>query len=414
MHYQPRTIMPENTQRKWNALANVGVGLSFIAAIFTGASHFKTFQHFIQKNVTPEMWLRITKNGSKKLSDRGWQLVGLAGIFQGINRYETAANTNQPSKQVGSILNTIQMVAYLFSSHWIVQSLTFLKGAFLYAGEKNDIDNSNHPDRRREWETSRITKPLLAGEYSKLPKEFASAGKFIIHDIQNAFSKEHWQALAKTTHYNKKDWLTPQSYQSALGMQASFASFVAYIASSLLPIKSSLFNSFKDATNLFAVSIPQTPLVLRAWENRDQIDGKLVLAGAPLIVLGRVFQVKPQTEALGSMGPVGDALKGKGLALNSQKYLSLITEMRNLYTLSKENPYLTAEMILDMLTTAPDIIDQLQLKMGQPRLRFLLKLLKQATIEYKHSGTTLQEFLAPILEIQEHSLSPFQITKNPN
>lgn len=399
MHNHPKTTLPQDAQKKWNRLASVGVGTTILGALLLISSNVKAAQRFILRNISDKTWQKIIKNGNKTLADRAWQIIGIGGLMQGVNRYETAANTNQPSKLVAALTGTTQAFGFLFSSGWILQAVGFLTAALLYMGEQNDIENSNHPDKRREWDLSRINQSFKNHTFLK---ESASAAHFIADDFKHAFSADHWRNL-KTNGLTRNTFETPQSYQSALGVQFSLVSLGFYtvmntIAKPLKGISDKALLYSMNITNILGSLIPQFPVFTRALENRDQVDGKLVLTGSPMISAGRFFQMIPAWKFLGGLGFVGDAVKGKGLALNSQKYLALLNQMRAIHTLTQRDPYITATTILNMMSTSPDIMNQLRQQMGQPRLDFFIQLLKKAENEYQLNGTSLNAYLTPLLE----------------
>lgn len=319
-------------------------------------------------------------------------------FFQGLNGYQTAVNTRQPSLIANAILRDLIALTGIIYPRNVIFSFWPLVLVLYSAGKLRDIDNSNHPERRQDFDFRRLTRFLSRRPLSdeqKMPsfrQELNHFGHFIGNDLRNAFSLKSWQTL-KQTYRDRKAWETPQPYQAALGAQASGASWIATILGMALKrpaltwAGSSLF--FMGTVLLFI------PLYLRAWQNRADWDGKLVLFGMPLEIAGNLFmpQYTKNLVHLNGLEGIGGTMVVRGLTLNSRHYRAFVDLLDALQAQAAQNPKLTAGVILQAFQSNPNTLKHLQKRMGESRVVYLSNLLQRAEQARLMHGTTLAAFL---------------------
>jgi hypothetical protein len=134
----------------------------------------------------------------------------------------------------------------------------------------------------------------------------------------------------------------------------------------------------------------------RAWQNRKEWDGKLVMAGIPLVLAGTMFQ--PQFVGkwpyLMGLSGVGGCMLVRGLTLNSRKYRKEVDLFNSLRNQSIRNPSLTAAAVLQSISSNPEYLKLLKKRIGSHRTEYFMDLMRQAEEAQNSRKIPLASFLA--------------------
>jgi len=298
-----------------------------------------------------------------------------------------------------------------FPHNKLIWTLSGLKATLFNAGKQNDIANNNSPLERREWDLKYLKNSLFGIQdssmawpftyFNHLLVTFNNVGRFIKQDLKNAFTITPWKMFQ--AQYNQKDnWVKPQPYLSALSTQLSLCTWLFNMAGILL--KKPVFFKTGIPLAMLADSFWYISITNRAWENKTDMDGLLVLAGSPLALAGFPFQptITQKYFFLHGLEMMGSALVCRGVALNSKKYGYFVNTLKSLAAQAQCNPALSATDILAQLKTHPDETAMLEQKMGKSRFHIFMNTLYQAHRAHLETKQSLSDFLAPIAASSNH------------
>lgn len=337
----------------------------------------------------------------KAFSKKLWQLSSLAGLLMLTSNYQTSINTQQPSKLLATGIFAVGYLGHFLKPNALFQICPFLGSVFWFAGERNDIVNSNHPQYRREWDLKRLfQKPAASKE--TVDARVASVIGFMGTDLKRTFSFEPWREWAKRF-FKKSDWTIPQAYQTALGAQLNLISSLGILAllamnqRTTAAMKISLNTILKISAALGSI-MTFLPLAARANQNRQEIDGAMTLAGIPLCIAARTVLASPFLNHWKGIGALGSGFVTEGKRQNSKKYRAFVDYVKTLHGQALVQPNLTAQDVLRNLALNPQEEARLKRSMGQTRVDFLKNLLLAAPQNQKARHLTLAQYLTPFIQ----------------
>lgn len=301
----------------------------------------------------------------------------------------------------------------------LLRGINFMGTGLWITGERNDIENSLHPDRRREMDfrglglyfSRRNLKTFINGTtsgkqqlYQSFKNDFGNFFRYVVQDIRYTCSLKPWQSLLNSKSRQLLS-TTPQPYQSALSSQLFLATALSVMLAALLKCFSgsrlaryaSLIQTGAQWTIFIALLLQQLPQLMRAWQMRDQKENRMLLAGIPTAIVGRTLLLSKNFLALSGLNGIGSVLVSKGLAENSQKYRRFISYLQSIQAEAARNPEMTAQNVLSALCQEKRL-QQLEQDFGKTRVRFLLQTLGQAQQAQRTKGLPLAAFLAPIAQ----------------
>lgn len=336
-------------------------------------------------------------------------------FVQGINIYQTAVNSKQPSLFVQAILRDSLSLAGIFWPKDILYSLYSLAGVFFCLGKQNDIENNIHPESRRDWDIKRLNRFILPDRQGHVKhnnhtfsQELLSFTHFIRDDFKENFSSKHWKTLL-SSFKAKESWTKPQSYLNGIASQFTLLSLIMNMGG-LLGKKSNLLKWSTIPLTLGAL-LNTIPLFTRSWQNKRELDGQLVIGGSPLGIIGAIFQPQffPKLFFLNGLSGIGGPMFVKGLELNSKRYRAMVDEIEWIHQLALQNPTLKASDILAHFNGSPSDLNTLQKRIGRSRVTYILKLLQRADQIAKSKGVNLAEFMSK----DEYKKDPHQMIDAP-
>lgn len=358
--------------------------------------------------------LNHPKMNRDALERLAWKIIGYGGLLQMIDRYKTAINTKQPSIFLSEVMCMLMAIGFIVKpKNVIVRSIGFIAGALWLAGKRNDIGNSVDLAHRREWDMSRLL-PFSEQDtdqeaYTKrLKNELSSAGRFIWKDLKDTLSINPLNIFKPDK--PKDYWKTPQADQLAIGAQFSLLAGLTAQINPLLPGGSMAAKGLQILNKsgaLISEFANRTPVTLRAWENRHEPDGWLILMSTPIQIVGRLFQTSSNYGHLNSLLNLGSAISTKGLLINSQKRMEMLNYLKSLHSLAVESPDLTAASVRESIEKDSALRKQMQQTMGELCVTFILDTLKQA----EQSKLPLTSCLESILASESPSTKPKTPTK---
>jgi hypothetical protein len=337
------------------------------------------------------------------------KLFYFGAFFQGINAYQTAINTRQPSLITNALLNDILTVIGIFRPSKLVFLLNSTLGVLYAIGKKTDIENNNHPENIREWNFGRLTRFFRedhSSGTSSFWRELLDFFRFMGQDVKNAFSLDSWRALMRN-YREPESWKTPQSYQNALASQCLAASF--FICLFGMKAKNSLWTLTAGGISLLGSVLLRIPIFLRGCQNRDELDGKLVMTGVPLTLVGGFFQPQfiSKLPSLRGLAWLGNPMIMRGLSLNSKSYRKEVELFDSLRQESLHNPKLTAAVILQALHSNPEQLALLKKSIGTHRAEYFMGLMWKAEEAKNRLGVPLALFLSKPSGSEKTSQSVF-------
>lgn len=390
--------MPASHKNKaTEQIGTVGVALGFLsgAAMLLSpflAKHPKTLASTLlhRKPASLHQHWETLLADKKNLEQLCWRGLSVASLLTGMNNYETAKNTKQPSLIISNLLGYLFAIALFIKPKSIfLRSTAFITWSFLAMGKRNDIENGNHPTRRREWDLSRLKKGFYRG-INRYMKELGSFTRFIAGDFKRTFSLKPWKEL--TERYDKKsEWETPQSYQIAISGQLFTLGFLTTFLTERYKTK--------NITPLLVTTggiIYNLPFIVRAWQNRHEIENKAMLASVPISIIGDGFRVSHNFSHLTGLSSTS-GMTSKSVEINSRRYRALLNYIDQLYHFAKENPTIHGQDIYMELQSHPWRIKRLEHELGKRRTEFLLELLHNASVAERTTKITLADYLAPIV-----------------
>lgn len=156
-------------------------------------------------------------------------------------------------------------------------------GLFQGAGKQNDVDNTRHMQNRREWDLARLTSLLSPDRSSWRSRkaELKSFTHYIRQDLKMVFSIKPWKQLAHT-YREKSTWLEPNTYITGIGTQFGLLANTV----SLCSLKAS--KKLQGTLGMLAfpllfinnLAYGKTNMI-RGWQDRTDLDGKLLMAAFP-------------------------------------------------------------------------------------------------------------------------------------
>lgn len=341
----------------------------------------------------------------KAVSDLMKRMCNAGMLLLGINFYQTAVNSRQPSLIANALLRDVLnliMICYpgnfLFSLYTLVQ-------VFFDIGKKTDIDNNNQPGNRREWDFRRLTRFLRPHQISQsgqasFMQELNSFGCYIGNDFRQAFSLRPWKAF-KEKYKEKSGWATPQSYQNALAAQLALGSWIVFQTSNF--VKNARLRLASNTILLLSTVCSTMPMLMRGWQNKDGMDGRLVLAGVPLRWVGELFlpQFTQKWFFLNGLASIGGPLSVRGLALNSERYREEVSALESLYTQAVQHPGIKASDVLKALNPDSDALKRIEQRLGRHRTQFIIETLQDAEQAWQTQNLPLAAFLKPLAQPHE-------------
>jgi len=318
--------------------------------------------------------------------------------LQGINYYQQAVNTKQPSLAINALArDAISLIGRKYPSNFLF-ALFPLAGVFFSMGKRNDIANSNHPEIRREWNIEKLTHRFKArslGQESSQPalrQELGSLWRFVKDDLKLNYSTRPWKEIKQ----NIKDpryWKQPQAALWSITAQTGLVAWMLAVLG--LASKKRVFSNLARL-GMLGSAMGNSATVSRGWQNRDGLDGKLILLGIPLGSFGELFSPRynPRHYFLYGLTSIGGAMMVKGWDLNSKRYRAWVEEIVWLARLAKEHPELTAASVLKHFETTPHEAHLLRKRLGKYRYQYLINLLQTGQQQQTQKGISLAQFLS--------------------
>lgn len=348
------------------------------------------------------LWLEQFLSQQKKVEGFFWRITASAGLFGSLNNYQTAINTKQPTLLANNLSSYIGNTGVLFlPQSTILRSFPLISFMLLAAGKRNDIDNSNHPEYRRELDIKQLQ--AAAPGKGLVSKQLKQVFSFILDDLKLTFSFKPWQELKENWH-NKQNMAKPQPYLTAIAGQLFALSFLAVVT-----VK-------KAAPYLISIAgiVYNLPIFTRAWQNRSEPENKAMLFSIPTSVFGDSFRASPNFGYLAGLSTVS-GITSTSLRINSKRYKAMLDYLDRLYHLASNNPSLKAQDVFVELSSHKPYLKALQQQMGKNRVDFLLKLLHDASLSQRYQNLPLSEYLRPIVypNHQTHSRSLYAHNQKP-
>lgn len=387
---------------KISKVSLTGMSLVNITLLFSPLIAKRAAKLYVRKQAVLPAGSRMlatlkTLSDAKGFQKKLFRLNSLVGLVQLNTNYQTSLNSQQPSKLLGSMTYTLGALRMLIKPSVFNNIISFVGSIFWFAGERNDIENSNHPGQRREWDFKRLLgKRLGSSEQLAELKDFT---RFVATDLRYALSLQPWKELFKG--FGKDDWSVPQSYQTAFASQfngLAWLSTVGLLASdkvgALKAISPALSTIAKTSAGLSAL-VAFLPLGLRAWQSRGEMEGVVTLTGIPLATFSRVTMAAKNLSYLKGVGGIGAPMVNEGKRLSSRKYRAFVNHVKSLHQQAVKNPRLTAQELLTNLQTRPAELKTLEKQIGKVRVEHLRSILQDGVRRQQAENTTLAQFLYP-------------------
>jgi hypothetical protein len=352
------------------------------------------------------LWLEQFLSGQKKVEGLFWRVAAVSGLFGSLNNYQTAINTKQPSLLVNNISSYIGNIGLLlFPQSALLRAFPLVSFMLLATGKRNDIDNSNHPEYRREWDIKRLHttaryKGVTSKQFKNELKEFL---RFIGDDLKQTFSIKPWQEL-KDNWKKKENTTKPQPYLTSIAGQLFALSFIAArTAKKVAPFLIS-----------FGGIVYNLPIYTRAWQNRSEPENRAMLLSIPTSVFGDSFRASPSFSYLAGLSTIS-GVTSISLKINSKRYKAMLDYLDRLYHMASKNPSLKAQDVFVELSSHKPYLKALQQQMGKNRVDFLLELLHDASLFQRYQNLPLSEYLRPIVypSHQTHTRSLYAHNQKP-
>lgn len=341
----------------------------------------------------------LDKEKTLKLAFR---MASIPGLLMYLYNLEIALNTQQPTKVATTLFSMLQVIlGFTMPTSLLQRGFMAVTAGLWSAGERNDIENSLHPERRRELDVREYFSGKAKHQTLHKPVTLSSILQYIGKDLKHVASLQPWKELLQK---DKRELLStqPASYQSALSSQFFLiTSGLIWIAWALErkqapPVKTiSAMQKIAQGTTMAGTLLGVLPLWMRAWQMRDQQDSKFMLFGGPIMALGKSLTYSNKYLYLSGFNGIGGSFWSRGLAGNSQKYDTMLDYLKTLQFESSQHPNLTASDLLNYLNR-PENLQTLQQNIGKTRSKFILKTLLQAQEAYQQNKTPLAIFLAPM------------------
>lgn len=354
------------------------------------------------------------------------RLGAYAALLQLNTGYQVGINTQQPSKSLSSFMGTLTQLGVVLKAEIpYVQTLSYLSSFFWFSGETNDIKNTNNPGHRREYDQRRLLKAFRGEQGKAAPgffQECANAFKFMGKDFKYTLSTAPWQSL-KNSLRDKQDLKTPQPYQTAIGAQLNFVAVITATMAFWAQVREKArakkeneileFAKFKEwppqykklATPFMHVTqgvmvfsiISYLPVLMRALQNKGEIDGALTFVGVPMITASQVLKGTLDIKNLQGLLNMGSPIVNEGKRLNSKKYRAQVNYLSALQAQAQRNPGLKAHHILSYLESHPDELKSMTLLMGDFRMNYILDLLRNGVIRQQTQNISFSDYLSPLI-----------------
>jgi hypothetical protein len=335
-----------------------------------------TFQTFLKKSIFAISLLSASNN-----------------LYMGIQN-------KQPSMFVAGMLDLLLGVLGIrFPGNHYLWTASGLRAALFNSGKYNELANYNHPSYRQEWDIRRLNPFLVRPNGERYTRNLIGFLKFIAADLRQAVSFKPWQQfLGNSLH--KKAWTSPQPELSAINAQLNLTSWL--LATGGLASGKKWIQMMAIPIILTADAIYSLLISTRALQNSKDIDGKLVLVGAPLALAGLAFQpnLTKKYFFLNGMSFLGSALATIGVVFNGKKHGYMVDTLKMLHQQAVGNPNLKASDILSALKRDPKLIKLLQKEMGTNRFLFFLQTLQNANAQ--SSQIPFAQYLNPIAKSYGH------------
>lgn len=364
--------------------------------------------NYISKQSRPTIHSLLKKySDPEKAMETLKRAIHLMALIQLSSNFQISINTEQPNKFLASALYGLRSVFMVIQPNKWSESLNFAGSTFWFAGERNDIENSNHPGQRRGLDIRTLLYTDRQGKTRINRQELTHARHFIADDMKYALSAKPWQELVKNIKH-PTGLNVPKSYQTALGSQFNLFAWLGLFGTLILSRKpgantSRLFKALKAFSQFSAAAsiiIPSIPLASRAWQSRSESDGLMTLLGIPIATASRVALAAPTLNTISGIGGIGQPLIQEGKRVNSKKYQMLVKYLRALYDQAQRNPSLTASNVLRQLQESPDTLKVLQGAMGKVRVNYLMDILREGV---KQPQIPFAAYLYPLTLQSEES-----------
>lgn len=396
----------------WDVLATTGSALNFLSGfVLLGmpliTKHPQAVLRPFTKFLSPlkqQQWKTWLGNRAH-LETQMKRLTQVFILLQGINLYQQAVNSKQPSLFLHTLGRDAIQLSLIRKWNPYVNSLYWVIGTLYYMGKRDDIENNNHPERRREWPIERLTRhlpwhhevhPIFMGEQKSSAKEdIKSFLRFFKDDIQLTLPSQAWNDL-KNDLQKPEFWKTPQKSFLNIGIYTALTGVFLNIVG--LSSKKSVFSLIASVLIMAGGTIASIPIIVRGWQNRSELDGKMVFIGRPLENLGELFAPAFTTRFyfLNGISKLGGSMNVKGQDLNSKRYRAWTEEIVWLAALAQQRSDITARTILDHFQSDTDDRRVLEKRLGKFRFHYLMTLLEKAETQ-AHKGVTLAQFLSTAL-----------------
>jgi hypothetical protein len=351
----------------------------------------------------------------QKLKEWLQRLISFAYLFQLNTTWQVGVITQQPSKLLTVVTGAIRESLQILKPAGFLQAGSYLSNFLWYAGETNDIKNNNNPAQRREWDPRRLTHLLFSQSKESgrtWSSELTSLMKYMMQDFQYALSSKPWRDFRQALR-NKSDWQTPQSYQTAIGAQCNMAAFIGSLATLLA--ESQANTNYGKIPDVMACNLPRycrsftkimaacsiiayVPIVMRSLLNWKEKESLLTLMGVPLTTSYMVLLASREISTAKGFFAIGAPMINEGKRLNGKKYRAQVNYLKFLYRLSRQNPKLTAQDILQFLRANPNELKAMEKQMGKVRVNYILNILITGTREQAFKQVSLTNYLMPIMQ----------------
>jgi hypothetical protein len=333
------------------------------------------------------------------------RMIALTNLAQSPLIFQTAINAKQPSMLLHQTLNASYQLGALFTSNVVFRTTYLLiAGLFSYSGKQNDIGNTRHMKDRKEWELSRLSALFSPGRFrfqqahlKAIKNELNSCARYILSDLKAAFSVKPWQDFFKT-YREKSTWLEPNPIFTAFASQFNLAANLINLMALKCPkpLEGILPKLPFPLMLLRNLSSAKTELV-RAWQNRTDLDGILVLIGQPLTTIGTAFFISKKYFHLNGLALIAMPITELGLNLSTRYRREAINYVTEIYQLASQNPSLEADELLAYYRMHPDMLKKLKRKTGTLGLKFILNALQDAEYKRRIYGIPLAQALRPVV-----------------
>ena len=138
------------------------------------------------------------------------------------------------------------------------------------------------------------------------------------------------------------------------------------------------------------------PFMVRAWQNRNEIENKAMLASVPISIIGDGFRVSQNHSYLTGLSSLS-SVTNKSVEINSRRYRALLNYIDQLYHFAKANPAVQGQDIYMEIKSHPLRLRKIEHELGKRRTEFLLQLLHDASVAGHERNVKLADYLAPIV-----------------